>query len=44
MAELAGEVGRIVNFYASLLFGWDAFFIPIVLLLVAAVSLYPDKR
>ncbi len=44
MAELAGEVGRIVNFYASLLFGWDAFFVPIVLLLIAVVSLYPDKR
>ena len=44
MAELAGEVGVIVNFYTTLLFGKDAFLVPIVLLLVAAVSLYPDKR
>lgn len=44
MAELAGNVGVLVNTYVTLLFGIDTLLVPVVFLVLAAVSLYPDKR
>ncbi|MBI2484978.1 DNA translocase FtsK 4TM domain-containing protein [Candidatus Uhrbacteria bacterium] len=44
MADLAGAVGRFIQSYASLLFGWDYIFIPFVFLLLCTAALYPDRR
>lgn len=44
IADLAGDIGSIVNYYAALVFGWDYFLVPFVLIMIAALALYPDKR
>jgi S-DNA-T family DNA segregation ATPase FtsK/SpoIIIE len=41
--QIAGTLGLYIDRYASLLFGFDRFLIPLICIIVGATSLYPDR-
>ena len=41
--NIAGTLGTFVDRYASLLFGWDRFLVPLICIIVGATAMYPDR-
>ncbi len=41
--QIAGTLGSYVDHYASLLFGWDRFLVPLLCIIIGASSMYPDR-
>ena len=41
--NIAGTLGTFVDHYASLLFGWDRFLVPIMCIIIGATAMYPDR-
>ncbi len=41
--DIAGTLGAYIDRYASLLFGWDRFLVPLICIMIGATAMYPDR-